>query len=60
MEEPTMKYTIVKANEDGTEENMLTVTVTEGGVSTAEFAVELVQAIRDRDPEGDYRIVTVA
>lgn len=53
-----MKYTIVKTHEDGTEENMLSVTATEG-VSTADFAVHLVQAIREKDPEGDYRVKTV-
>lgn len=54
-----MKYTIVKTHEDGTEENMMSVTATQG-ISTADFAVQLVQAIREKDPEGDYRIVTVA
>lgn len=54
-----MKYQIVKTHEDGTEENMLSITATEGAVNTVGFAVQLVQAIREKDPEGNYRIVTV-
>lgn len=49
-----MKYQMVEVvDEHGTEEVL-------GEYSTADFATQVVQTMRDMDPEGDYRIRTVA